>query len=96
MPLSAGAVISTPTPVSTEEIISTDTPVPAGAVVAPPTPVSTDDCLNDPLNAAGCMDTPIIKQGLTAVISVGATLATILVTLLGSAATSAGGAVAEQ
>ena len=55
-----------------------------------PTQVYADDCLSDPLNAADCMRTGGFRQGVAVVISVGGTLATILVSVLGGAATAAG------
>jgi hypothetical protein len=73
-----------------QEVTSTPTTVSAGAVISPPTPVPAGDCLSDPLNAAGCMSTPFIRQGAAAVVSVAATLAAILVIALGSTAAAAG------
>jgi len=55
-----------------------------------PTHVYADDCLTDPLNAADCMRTGGFRQGTSVVISVAGTLATILVNVLGGAATAAG------
>lgn len=54
-----------------------------------PTHVYADDCLSDPLNAADCMRTGGVRQGVSVVISVAGTLATILVTVLGGAAATA-------
>ena len=93
-PVFTKTVISTPTPESTEEDISTLTPEIAEEVIFSPTPGPVDSCLVDPLNAPGCMETPIINPGVAAVISVFATLAIILVSLAGSAATTAGEAAA--
>jgi hypothetical protein len=83
-------VIDTPIPESTEDIIDTPMPEPTEEVIDIPISQSTDDCLNDPLNAAGCMSTPFVRQGFAAVISMLATLATLLVSGLGSAATATG------
>ena len=80
----------TPAPESTGEVISTPTPVPNEAVGSIPTQVPANDCLKDPLNAAGCMSTSFVRQGAAAFVSVAATLATILVSALGSTATVAG------
>ena len=41
-----------------------------------------DDCLTDPLNAADCMRTPGFRPAISIIVSVGGTLATILVNLL--------------
>ena len=93
-PETTGEVTSTPTQESTGEIISTPPPVPTEAVGSIPTQVPANDCLKDPLNAAGCMSTPFVRQGVVAVVGVGATLVTILVVMLGGAATAAGEATA--
>jgi hypothetical protein len=90
MPESTEEAIDTPMPEPTEEGIDTPMPEPTEEVISPTTPVSADDCLSDPLNAAGCMSTPFVRQGVAAVIGVGATLATILVSMLGGAGTAAG------
>jgi hypothetical protein len=79
-----------PMPESTEEVIDTPLPEPTEEGIAAPTLVSSADCLSDPFNAAGCMSTPFVRQGVAAVIGVGATLATILVSMLGGADTAAG------
>lgn len=47
-----------------------------------PRPVYAHDCLTDPLNAADCMRTPGFRPAISIIISVGGTLATILVNLL--------------
>lgn len=52
-----------------------------------PIRVYADDCNSDPLNAADCMRSPGFRPVLGVAISLGATLATILVTTLGGAAT---------
>ncbi len=41
-----------------------------------------DDCTRDPLNAADCMRTPGFRPAIAIIVSVGATLATILVNVL--------------
>jgi hypothetical protein len=89
-PETTGEVTSTPTQESTGEIISTPPLVPTEAVGSIPTQVPVNDCLKDPLNAAGCMSTPFVRQGVVALVGVGATLVTILVVTLGGAATAAG------
>ncbi len=58
-----------------------------------PMPVSADDCLTDPLNAADCMRTPGFRPAISIIISVGGTLATILVNVLSGTAAATGGAV---
>jgi hypothetical protein len=95
MPESTEEAIDTPMPEPTEEAIDTPMPEPTEEVISPTTPVSAADCLSDPLNAAGCMSTPFVRQGVAAVIGVGATLATILVSMLGGAGTAAGESAAE-
>ena len=50
-----------------------------------------DDCLTDPLNAADCMRTPGFRPVISVIISVGGTLATILVNLLGVAPSGGAG-----
>jgi hypothetical protein len=94
--------IEAPPPEPTEEAIEIPLPEPTEEVIVPLLPESTDevpvipapitvaDCLNDPLNALDCMGAPFVRQGLTAVIGVGATLLTILVTMLGVPAAAAG------
>jgi hypothetical protein len=94
LPGSTEEVIDTPLPESTEVVIGLPLPVPTEQVVDTLSPVTVDDCLSDPWNAAGCMSTPFIRQGVAGVLSVGATLATLLVGGLGSAATAAGEAAA--
>ena len=100
------AVHDTPTPASTEEVTYSPPPVATEQVVIAPTPGSTEevaaapasgsagDCSSDLLNAAACMGTPFIKQGLAMVVSVGATLATILAVSLGGVAETAQAAAA--
>lgn len=61
-----------------------------------PEPVSAHDCLTDPLNAADCMRTPGFRPAITVIISLGGTIATVLVNVLaggGAAAGAAAGAV---
>jgi hypothetical protein len=83
---------ASPTPASepTEAVTSTPELIPTEAVGIIPPQVPANDCLKDPLNAAGCMSSPIIRQGAAAVVSVAATLAAILVIALGSPAAAAG------
>lgn len=57
-----------------------------------PEPVSAHDCLTDPLNAADCMRTPGFRPAITVIISLGGTIATILVNVLAGGAGAAPGA----
>jgi hypothetical protein len=54
------------------------------------TPVYADDCLSNPFNAADCMRTPGFRQGTAVVVSVAATLTTVLVNVLGGWGANAG------
>ncbi|MDX9952903.1 MAG: hypothetical protein RBT75_02360 [Anaerolineae bacterium] len=54
-----------------------------------PEPVSAHDCLTDPLNAADCMRTPGFRPAIAVIVSLGGTVATILVNALASGAATA-------
>ncbi len=49
-----------------------------------------DDCTRDPLNAADCMRTPGFRPVISIIVSLGGTVATILVNVLSGAAAAAG------
>ncbi len=49
-----------------------------------------DDCTRDPLNAADCMRTPGFRPVISVIVSLGGTVATILVNVLSGAAAAAG------
>lgn len=59
-----------------------------------PEPVSAHDCLTDPLNAADCMRTPGFRPAIAVIVSLGGTVATILVNALASGAAATPSAVA--
>lgn len=56
------------------------------------TPVYADDCLSDPLNAADCMRTTGFRQVISALVSLGGTIAVILINTLSNWAATLGGA----
>lgn len=60
------------------------------------TPVYADDCLTDPLNAADCMRTKGFRQGISAITSLGGTIAVILVNTLSNWAATAGATTGGQ
>ncbi len=59
-----------------------------------PAPVSAHDCLRDPLNAADCMRTAGFRPTIAVIVSLGGTVATILVNVLAGGAASVPGAIA--